>query len=128
MAHSRLRKSERLTHRKSISALFADGLSVRVQPLRFVFRISPSTSRYPARVAVSVPRKLFKHAVDRNLLKRRIREAYRLNKQLLYEAWHLEDSQLSLMIIYTSDQIQSFDSIERALVRALDIIVHKHIQ
>ncbi|MDX1478905.1 MAG: ribonuclease P protein component [Saprospiraceae bacterium] len=127
MSDSRLRPSERLKRRKAISALFAHGNSVQVFPLRLVFRLVERQGRYPAQLAISVPRKRFKRAVDRNLLKRRMREAYRHNKHTLYAAIPDPSRQLALMIIYTSDEIQTFDTIERALQRALDLIIHKHL-
>jgi len=71
-------------------------------------------------MTVSVPKRLFKRAVDRNLLKRRIREAYRLNKPELYAILFKKGIKLDLMIQYQSREIESFHVIERALIKGLD--------
>jgi len=74
---------------------------------------------HPASMAVSVPKRLFKNAVDRNLLKRRIREAYRLNKADLYSVLKQKDKKLNLIIQYRHQQIEGFHVIEEALKKAL---------
>ncbi len=74
---------------------------------------------HPVSMAVSVPKRLFKRAVDRNLLKRRIREAYRLNKLDLYALLEQKDQKLDLVIQYKHRQIESFQIIEEALKKAL---------
>lgn len=70
-------------------------------------------------MAVSVPKRLFKRAVDRNLLKRRIREAYRLNKVDLYALLQGKEQKLNLVIQYKHQQIASYQIIEAALIKAL---------
>ena len=84
----RLGKRERLSGHKQIDALFGGGSqSVTVYPIRTVYRLSAcSEGQPPVRLLVSVPKRHFKHAVDRNLVKRQLREAYRQEKHLLEEA------------------------------------------
>ena len=72
----------------------------------------------PVSMAVSVPKRLFKKAVDRNLLKRRIREAYRLNKMDLYALLQQKDRKLNLVIQYRGQQIVSFHLIQEALKKS----------
>ena len=71
-------------------------------------------------MAVSVPKRLFKRAVDRNLLKRRIREAYRLQKPVFLE--FLQASGLSLLVViqYRGREIESYQTIEKKMRKALD--------
>lgn len=70
-------------------------------------------------MAVSVPKRIFKRAVDRNLLKRRIREAYRLNKSQLTTLPQQQELRLKLVIQYQHKEIKSFQIIERALINGL---------
>lgn len=76
-------------------------------------------------MAVSVPKRLFKKAVDRNLLKRRIREAYRLNKTELQELVLRKDLKLILVIQYKHRDIKGYHSIEEALLIGLKKLAQK---
>ncbi|WP_162428479.1 ribonuclease P protein component [Pontibacter pudoricolor] len=76
-------KEERLCSKRLITLLFSKGSSFNLYPLRFVFYTEPGTTPAPTQVVISVSKRHFKRAVDRNRLKRQMREAYRLNKQLL---------------------------------------------
>ena len=103
----RLGKRERLSGHKQIDALFGGGSqSVTVYPIRAVYRFSAcSEGQPPVRLLVSVPKRHFKHAVDRNRVKRQLREAYRLQKQVLHEAMQAHEGQeLLLAFIWLSDQ------------------------
>lgn len=70
-------------------------------------------------MAVSVPKRLFKKAVDRNLIKRRIREAFRLNKPDLYTLLQQKKLKLDLVIQYQSKEIQEYKRIEDGLIKGL---------
>jgi ribonuclease P protein component len=76
-------------------------------------------------MAVSVPKRLFKKAVDRNLLKRRIREAYRLNKSDLYNLVKRKDLKLILLIQYQHREITGYLAIEEALLKGLSKLAEK---
>ena len=71
-------------------------------------------------MTVSVPKRLFRRAVDRNLLKRRIREAYRQNKKELYAVLQQKEIKLDLMIQYQNREIESFHVIEKSLIKGLE--------
>ena len=79
---SGLKKAERLCSKKAIDALFTgtDSKSLSAYPIRIVYR---HTEEAGIRILVSVSKKRFRHAVDRNRVKRQIRETYRLNKHIL---------------------------------------------
>ena len=70
--------------RKLIEQLFTEGKSVKNFPLRMVFLQVPHTSTFPIQAAFSVPKRNFKRAVDRNRIKRLLRETYRLQKEIVY--------------------------------------------
>lgn len=71
---------------------------------------------YNAQMAVSVQKRQFKRAVQRNLLKRRIREAYRTNKNVLYEYLDQNNVRIVFMIIYTASDILEYKDIENKII------------
>lgn len=109
-----LGSEKRLKSRKKIERLFVSGNRIQKFPLRAVYRREPTESS-GFQIAVSVPKKLFKRAVDRNLLKRRIREAFRLNQHQLELKQKVE-----IMFIYSAKEIQDFDQIEKAMLVLID--------
>ena len=103
------RKAERLCSKKHIETLFAGGSrTISAYPLRVVF-MPVEEAKEPVQVLISVSKRHFKHAVDRNRIKRLIREAYRLNKQLLIEA--LGAQKLKLAFVWMSDDLADYTTI-----------------
>ena len=84
MMKQTLGKQERLKSKTLIGKLYKEGKSVKTFPLRLVYIQTEHTSKYPAQVGVSIPKRNFKKAVDRNRLKRLLRETYRKQKQVVY--------------------------------------------
>jgi len=116
------KKSERLTGSKSISSLFQDGTSISSYPVRILFN-TKGIGPKPVLLAISVPKRLFRRAVDRNLLKRRIREAYRLNKPQLYSRLQTMQIKANVVIQYQQKEILDYQTIETGVVKALDKMV-----
>ncbi|MCQ2135863.1 MAG: ribonuclease P protein component [Bacteroidales bacterium] len=100
-ARNTLSKEERLYCKRDIERLLADGRWGSVGFLRF--RYIPQNGQEYARLMVSVPKKNFKRAVKRNLLKRRIRESFRLRKALA--------ANIDILFTYTSKEIASQEQI-----------------
>ncbi|MBO6191193.1 MAG: ribonuclease P protein component [Prevotella sp.] len=101
------RKRERLVSLRLIDELFGGGhsRSVAAFPLRAVFMQRPRGAHdEPLQMLISVPKKFFHHAVDRNRVKRQVREAWRLHKSLLAEAL-ASDKQLLIAFVWTSDTL-----------------------
>ena len=101
------RKRERLVSLRLIDELFGGGhsRSVAAFPLRAVFMQRPRGAHdEPLQMLISVPKKFFHHAVDRNRVKRQVREAWRLHKSLLAEAI-ASDKQLLIAFVWTSDTL-----------------------
>lgn len=101
------KKRERLVSLRLIDELFGGGhsRSVAAFPLRAVFMQRPRGAHdEPLQMLISVPKKYFHHAVDRNRVKRQVREAWRLHKSLLAEAL-ASDKQLLIAFVWTSDTL-----------------------
>ncbi len=115
-AHT-LPKEERLCGKTSVSALISDGKWGTTEHLRFCWAAGRDTGRN--RLMVSVPKKFFKRAVRRNLLKRRLRESYRLQKE------RLTASGVDLMLAYSHAEIADFQTLFTEIGEILDRINNK---
>ncbi len=123
----RLTKPERLSGKKSLDRLFSEGKSFFIAPFRIVvLQDKEETDRPTVRMALSVPRKVFKRAVKRNLIKRRIREAYRRNKTILVEPLREKGVRLDLIFIYTRPEILPYRDIEEKIILSLRKILEDH--
>ena len=114
-----LTKSERLHSYGAIRRLFNEGRSGFVYPFRFVYYTEQSTSPEVA-LLFSTPKKFHKRANKRNTLRRRMREAYRLNKQLLLASE--TPRQIQAALIYSSKEVVDYKTIENATKRILEIL------
>ena len=110
------KKAERLKSRKIIGRLFKEGYSFGVYPLRLVFLKNEEPRQdAPVQFTVSVPKRSFKSAVVRNRLKRKVREAWRLNKHWLYRKLENTEGQFAFMVIYTGKEEFPYKEIEKAM-------------
>lgn len=100
--------TEKLKSKKAIELLFSEGQSVSKYPLRLVYSTKTYEKEYLIKFGVSVSKKYFKNAVDRNYLKRVLRECYRLNQAILKENIN---EPTSLMFFYQSKEVLSFEEI-----------------
>ena len=105
-------KIEKLKSTKDLDELFGGGKSIHEPPIRAIYKKKAEKSTVALSVGVSAPKKLIKLAVNRNLIKRRMREAYRLNNYQLKQTLKDSDIQLNLMFVYTSKQLLSYSEIE----------------
>lgn len=119
------RKEERLCSKITIDKLFAEGIPLFVFPFRLLYLPLDEGSASPAKVLFSVPKKKFKSAVQRNLLRRRMREAYRLNKNPLLEQLAEQGMAIAMVIIYTDKKACSYSKIEKQLIKLLGILRDK---
>ncbi|MDX9771821.1 MAG: ribonuclease P protein component [Bacteroidales bacterium] len=117
-------KRERLCGIKAVRELFAGGRTINMPPLRVVYRvISSDESLPPLRVLISVPKRNFKKAVDRNLIRRRIKEAWRKNKQPLMMMPE-KGKRLELALLWIDTEIRTYDDIEKCVIEVMGRLSH----
>jgi ribonuclease P protein component len=111
-------KEERLCSKKSLDLLFKKGSSFLLYPYRATFLFEAQSHQFPAQVVINVAKKRYRRAHDRNLIKRRTREAYRLQKQsLLYENLENEGQVLLLSLQYVGKEIHPYSFLEKKMAQ-----------
>ncbi|HNX56418.1 MAG TPA: ribonuclease P protein component [Prolixibacteraceae bacterium] len=120
-----LKKEERLCSQKVLGELFTSGESFLVYPLKIVFLKTDALQPTPVQAAFAVSKRNFKRAVKRNLMKRRMREAYRLNKPALYDELAAKELHIAAMFIFIGKDIAEFAAIEKSMISALKKIAAK---
>jgi ribonuclease P protein component len=120
-------KQERLCKRDDFQTVLTKGKSVYSFPFRCVYLWEESPT-FSARIAISVSRKRFKHAVDRNRVKRLVRESYRLNKHTLYHHFANEHKNLNMLIVYTDTKIFSFASTQKKFVNLIKKLIESEVE
>lgn len=128
----KLTKAERLNSKLTIDKLFAGGnASIVAFPLRVVYMkvalndkegvggVEDLKTEPPVSILVSVPKKRFRHATDRNRMKRLVREAYRLNKHILWNVLENKDYKLIVAFVCITDHLPTFHSVNKSMVKGL---------
>lgn len=105
----KFKKSEKLKSKKIIEKLFLEGRAVSAFPLRLVYLQTSFKDGVNIKTGVSVSKRNFKKAVDRNRIKRLLREVYRLNKDLYFNNI---TTQYAFMILYIGTEKSEFKTIE----------------
>ena len=117
-----LGKQERLKSKKLIEKLYAEGDSVKTFPLRMMYVQTAHTSEFPCQVGVSVAKRNYKLAVDRNRLKRLMRETYRLQKQIVYNNL---DKPYVFMISYIGREEIKYEDLYLKMEKLLTLFIDK---
>ncbi len=127
MSDFQFRKEERITKKKTIDLLFEGGAkSICIYPIRMVYTESDETS--PVSILITVPKRKIKKAVDRNRIKRQIREAYRTQKQELLQVVEGNKRKLIVGFIYVGSQVYSSSVIQEQIDSLLAYLVEKQKQ
>ena len=123
------KKYERLSSKLVIDKLFNKGKAFSKYPLRAIVDKTDRVDDAICKVLISVPKKNFKSAVQRNRIKRLIREAYRKNKHIL-DSGNTDNnkSQLVMAIIYTGKTIPDSSEVEKKLILILHLIIKNDVK
>ena len=119
-------KKERLTNKKIINSIFTKGNSNFIYPFIVKWSITELKSEYPLQILISVPKRNFKKAVDRNKIKRFIREAFRINKNIFSDKIINSDKKIVFTLIYTEKEILNFKMIQEKIILVLHRLLMEH--
>lgn len=106
--------------------MFLSGESFLCYPVKIVYRAMELPQTHPSFAAFSVSKRNFKRAVDRNKLKRQMREAYRLNKESFYSVLESKNANIAVMFIFIGKQPEDYQTIEKGIKLALKKIGSKY--
>jgi ribonuclease P protein component len=127
-----LGKNERLKSRKAIDLLFKEGKSFSVFPFKIVWKATANeqqtTNNGSLQAAVSVSKRYFKKATERNRIKRLMREAYRLQKNNLQDTLEQTNQQAVVFILYIGNEVPVYDVVKEkinAALKKLQKIIHE---
>lgn len=126
MTPNTFKKEERLCSHKTIADVVSNGHSFLVHPFRVSFLPSTHAGQYPAQILTGVSKRNFKRAVDRNRIKRLMREAYRKNKNILYTHLEKHNTKLAVMLIYIGKQLPEYQETEDKIILTLQRLCEEH--
>jgi ribonuclease P protein component len=119
------RKKERLCSKKQIQDVFESGKSFYLFPFKIIYKNPTESVPDPVQVLVSVPKRNIRKAVLRNKIKRRIREAYRKNKNQFLTVQE-QEANFSIIFIYTAKEEIPYQEIETKIIQILQRLQNQH--
>jgi len=116
-------KFEKLKSRKQIECLFAKGKSIAAFPVKVFYLPIDHTPVHPVQVGVGVSARNFKKAVDRNTIKRRMREAYRLHKLPLHEHLVAQQKSVAVFILWIDKQMPTNAALQEMMPAVIEKLI-----
>jgi len=116
-------KFEKLKSRKQIELLFAKGKSISAFPVKVFYLPVEHTPVHPVQVGVGVSARNFKKAVDRNTIKRRMREAYRLHKLPLHEHLVAQQKSVAVFILWIDKQMPTTAALQELMPAVIEKLI-----
>lgn len=129
----KFKKAERIYKKDDFKKLFQEGEQFLIHPYKVVYYFKEESENknpdFPLQFAVSIPKKRFKRAVDRNLLKRRTKEAFRLHRNTLKHQLQKELQGLNILLVYCDTDILDYRLIEDKIILILQRLqgIHEKI-
>ncbi|MEM9144191.1 MAG: ribonuclease P protein component [Bacteroidota bacterium] len=117
-------KDERLKRKKLFEALFREGSSITVYPIKLIYLRTPLSTEKKNQAAMAVPKKNFRKAVQRNRVKRMLREAYRLNKSQVFNNSY---GKFAFLFLYIGKEMVPYGDIERNMQAVLRKFLKKEV-
>jgi ribonuclease P protein component len=117
-------KEERLCSATDIQTLFDEGKQIFRHPVKLIWMPVFSSEKQEIKVLISVSKRNFKHATDRNRIKRVLREIYRMHKSLLYN--DLKDKSLHIAIIFVGKKLPGFKTLEPIIIGLFQRLISEH--
>jgi len=115
------RKTERLSLKKDIDTLFNEGASFNLTPFKVFYMVQIRGEDVPVKVLIGIPKKKIRLAVNRNRLRRQIKEAYRLHKHLLIDRMKSHTGSLHIGFVYARDRSDiAFTELENQMISCLE--------
>jgi len=121
------RKHERLCARTTIQELLRSGRAVNEAPIRLIGKVMPLGTTAPAQIAFAVPRRHLPRAVDRNRVRRRLREAYRLHKHTWYDRLAGAGVQCAWLVVFQGRTVPPYGLLQGKITRAIDRWLLEHV-
>lgn len=116
-------KREKLKNRKLLDQLFTKGRSVSAFPLKVFYSVLPAETEETVRAGVGVSARNFSKAVDRNRIKRLMREAYRLNKSILHDALNADQKKAAVFLLYIGKEKPDFAALNETMRLVLNKLI-----
>ena len=116
-------KFEKLKSRKQIELLFAQGKSISSFPVKVFYLPVDNSPLHPVQVGVGVSARNFKKAVDRNTIKRRLREAYRLHKLPLHEHLMAQQKSVAVFILWIDKQLPTTEALQDLMPAVVEKLI-----
>lgn len=118
-------KNQKLCSKKSIEDLFVNGNVISKKPLRLIWNFEKNRDQVAIKSLIVVSKKRIKLAKDRNTIKRKVKEAYRLQKKDLEAVLEAKNQQLNLALIYQYDKLLNYNILEQKISLLLNRLINK---
>jgi len=126
MLKQTFKKNERLCNRKLIDNLFADGSFFYIYPFKIIWLDTDFQSLVPAQLLISIPKHNIHKAVNRNYMKRVIREAYRKNKSQWCDHLLKTHQKCIFALVFTHKILIPYQQVEATILLILQRLIHEH--